>query len=58
MDVKFQLFPDSASTMAPRVDAVFFFILTVAAFFIVVIAVALLFVGFVLPSQAVGAYPT
>jgi cytochrome c oxidase subunit 2 len=43
VDVKFQLFPDRASTMAPRVDAVFWFVTAVAAFFIVLIAVLLFY---------------
>jgi cytochrome c oxidase subunit II len=32
------LFPDQASTMAPRVDALYFFLLAIAAFFTVLIA--------------------
>lgn len=33
MDLGFPLFPEQASTMAARVDALFFFLLGVAAFF-------------------------
>lgn len=40
----FQLFPDQASTVAPKVDAVFFYILGVTIFFSVLIAV--LVIGF------------
>src|SRR5271170_2439991 len=43
MNTDFQLLPEQASTMAPRVDALFWFIAAICAFFIVVIAVLLLF---------------
>jgi cytochrome c oxidase subunit 2 len=42
VDTNFELFPPQASTVAPRVDALFFFILSVCAFFTLVVA------GFVL----------
>jgi len=35
----FQLFPDQASSIAPRVDALYFFMLAVTAFFTIVVAV-------------------
>lgn len=35
----FQLFPDQASSLAPRVDALYFFMLAVTAFFTIVVAV-------------------
>jgi cytochrome c oxidase subunit 2 len=43
MNTDFQLLPEQASTMAPRVDALFWFVTAVCAFFIVLIAVLLLF---------------
>src|SRR5687768_11778519 len=43
MDGQFQLLPDQASTMAPRIDALFWFIVAVCAFFTMAIAVALIF---------------
>src|SRR5438552_9498028 len=39
----FSLFPDSASTFAGRVDALFFFILSVTLFFSVLIALLLVY---------------
>jgi cytochrome c oxidase subunit 2 len=42
MDTQFRLFPEQASTVAPRVDALFFYIAAVACFFTVVIAIALM----------------
>jgi cytochrome c oxidase subunit 2 len=42
MDTQFQLLPDQASTMAPRIDMLFWFITAVCAFFIVAIAVMLI----------------
>jgi cytochrome c oxidase subunit 2 len=38
LDTSFQLLPDQASTIAPHVDALFFFIVAVALFFTVVVA--------------------
>jgi cytochrome c oxidase subunit II len=43
MDSEFVLFPPQASTLAPKIDAVFFYILSVAVFFTVLIAVLLLY---------------
>jgi cytochrome c oxidase subunit 2 len=43
MSTEFQLLPEQASTMAPRVDALFWFIVSVCAFFTVLIAVLLMF---------------
>jgi cytochrome c oxidase subunit 2 len=43
MNTDFHLLPEQASTMAPRVDALFWFIAAFCAFFIVIIAVLLLF---------------
>src|SRR5215510_9446683 len=43
MDSEFVLFPPQASTLATKIDAVFFYILTVAVFFTVLIAVLLLY---------------
>jgi len=42
MDTKFALLPEQASTMAPRVDTMFWFITAVAAFFTFLIAALLL----------------
>jgi cytochrome c oxidase subunit 2 len=54
----FPLFPRQASTMAGRVDALFFFLLAVSAFFVIIIA--LLIIGFAIryrrrTASAVGA---
>jgi cytochrome c oxidase subunit 2 len=43
MNTDFQLLPEQASTMAPRVDALFWFITAVCGFFIVIIAILLMF---------------
>ena len=40
---KFQLFPEQASTMAPQVDALYFYLLGVTVFFSVVIAACVVF---------------
>ena len=40
-----QLFPEQASTIAPKVDAVFFFLVAVSGFFTVLIAVLVLYFG-------------
>ena len=42
MNTDFHLFPEQASTMAPRVDALFWFITAVCAFFTVLIAVLII----------------
>ena len=42
MNDNFRLLPEQASTMAPRVDALFWFIAAVSAFFIVLVALLLL----------------
>jgi cytochrome c oxidase subunit II len=41
MDLGFPLFPEQASTMAPRVDALLYFLLAVSAFFITLIFLAI-----------------
>jgi cytochrome c oxidase subunit 2 len=43
MNLGFPLFPEQASTMAPRVDALLFFLLAVSAFFIALIFVTIVF---------------
>jgi cytochrome c oxidase subunit 2 len=43
MNTDFQLLPEQASTMAPRVDALFWFVVAVCGFFTVLIAVLLMF---------------
>ncbi len=45
MKIGFPLFPQSASTFAPRVDAIYFFGLGVAAFFSLLIAAAILYLA-------------
>ena len=42
MNTNFRLFPEQASTMAPRVDALFWFIVAVCTFFTILIAVLLI----------------
>ena len=46
MSQGFQLFPDEASSVAPHVDALYFFLLGVAAFFTLAIFVAIVFLAF------------
>src|ERR1043166_8693928 len=46
MNKGFQLFPDQASTMAPRVDALFFYELSVALFFTLLIFVLIVYFAF------------
>src|SRR5438270_278871 len=41
MDTRFQLFPDQASTMAPRVDAVFAFVAAIVGFFTMLIGLVI-----------------
>lgn len=43
MDTQFRLLPEQASTMAPRVDALFWFISAVCIFFTLLVAVLLMF---------------
>jgi len=45
MNLGFPLFPESASTLAPKVDAVYFFGLGIAAFFSLLIAALILFLA-------------
>ncbi len=45
MKLDFPLFPESASTFAPELDAIYFFALLVSAFFSVVIASAVLYLA-------------
>jgi cytochrome c oxidase subunit 2 len=42
MDLGFPLFPEQASTMAPRVDALFFFLIAVSVFFVALIFLVIL----------------
>ena len=42
MQPGFQLFPDQASTLAPRVDNLYFFMLAVSAFFAVIVTAAII----------------
>ena len=42
MDLGFPLFPEQASTMAPRVDALLYFLIAVSGFFVALISLAIL----------------
>lgn len=53
MNDGFRLFPESASTMAPRVDALYFFLNCVAAFFTLLIFVAIVFLALYYRRSAV-----
>jgi cytochrome c oxidase subunit II len=53
MDPGFQLFPDQASNFAPRVDALYFFLVGVAAFFTVLIFLAIFFLAIYYRRSAV-----
>lgn len=53
MDPGFQLFPDQASTFAPRVDALYIFLLSVATFFTVAIFLAIVFLALFYRRSAV-----
>ena len=46
MNLGFPLFPDQASTMAPRVDAVYFVLIGVSVFFATLISLAIIFFAF------------
>jgi cytochrome c oxidase subunit 2 len=58
MNTDFRLFPDQASTMAPRVDALFWFILAVSAFFTVLIAVLVIFFAIRYRRRSDDYFPT
>jgi cytochrome c oxidase subunit 2 len=45
MEPKFQLFPDQASSFAPRVDALYLFLVSVSAFFTILIFLAIMFLA-------------
>jgi cytochrome c oxidase subunit 2 len=45
MDTQFQFIPDQASTIAPQIDALFYFLTAVTAFFTVGIFLAILYLG-------------
>jgi cytochrome c oxidase subunit 2 len=53
MDQGFRLFPESASTVAPHVDALFLFLNCVAAFFTLLIFVAIVFLALYYRRSAV-----
>jgi cytochrome c oxidase subunit 2 len=46
MNLGFPLFPDQASTMAPRVDALYFFLIAVSVFFATLISLAIIVFAF------------
>jgi cytochrome c oxidase subunit II len=45
MDTQFQFIPDQASTIAPQIDALFYFLTAVTAFFTIGIFVAIVYLG-------------
>ena len=45
MDTQFQFVPDQASTIAPQIDALFYFLTAVTAFFTIGIFIAILYLG-------------
>ena len=45
MDRGFRLFPEQASTIAPEVDALYFYLLAVTAFFVILICALILYFG-------------
>ena len=45
MNTEFQFVPDQASTIAPHIDALFYFLTAVTAFFTIGIFVAILYLG-------------
>jgi cytochrome c oxidase subunit 2 len=53
MEPGFQLFPDQASTFAPRVDALYIFLLGVTAFFTILIFLAIVFLAIYYRRSAV-----
>jgi cytochrome c oxidase subunit II len=58
MNTEFRLLPEQASTMAPRVDAVFWFITAVCVFFTLLIAVLLLFFAIRYRRKSDDYFPT
>jgi cytochrome c oxidase subunit 2 len=54
---EFELFPDQASTVAPKVDAVFFYILGVAIFFTVLIAFLVIYFAVKYRRRSPDEYP-
>jgi cytochrome c oxidase subunit 2 len=53
MEAEFQLFPDQASSFAPRVDAIYTFLVSVSAFFTVAIFLAIVFLALYYRRSAV-----
>ena len=53
MEPKFQLFPEQASTFAPRVDALYTFLVSVSAFFTIAIFLAIVFLAIYYRRSAV-----
>ena len=45
MDTQFQFIPDQASTIAPQIDALFYFLTAVTAFFTIGIFVAIVYLS-------------
>lgn len=58
MNTEFRLLPEQASTMAPRVDALFWFITAVCVFFTLLIAVLLLFFAIRYRRKTEDFFPT
>ena len=53
MEAEFQLFPDQASSFAPRVDAIYTFLVSVSAFFTMAIFLAIVFLALYYRRSAV-----
>jgi cytochrome c oxidase subunit II len=53
MDTGFQIFPDQASSFAPRVDAVYIFLVAISAFFTILIFLAIVFLALYYRRSAV-----
>jgi cytochrome c oxidase subunit 2 len=57
MDVNFQLFPEQASTLAPRIDAVFWYVFSVSLFFTLLIATLIIVFAIRYRRRAEDYYP-
>ena len=57
MNLGFPLFPDQASTMAPRVDALYFFLIAVSVFFATLISLAIIVFAFRYRRRSEGDRP-
>ena len=57
MLAQFQLFPERASTMAPKVDALYFYLLAVSSFFVILIAGLIFIFAIRYRRSVMPAYP-